>query len=244
MFPEFNPSQLGRFPMTCDNPDVTEGWGEELDRHDDSISTPKPNDGNAKNHKLHVESELPLNPFDPERLRLSQDFASSVGVKEVLLSVPVTKPDNSWFVQTHPSDDYRMVTAVIELKKDREIYLVSPELRSALTTESTFGLRQIVTSITRQGVVFLWPVRLPRADGRIDDWSRTSLEATERARGKWCRVESDMALGAYRVREALGDLPPPNWPDMSFGDLLRIGFKDRFIDSMGHPVLRRLRGES
>ena len=33
-----------------------------------------------------------LDPFDPERLRLSQDFAATVGVKKALLTVPVRKP--------------------------------------------------------------------------------------------------------------------------------------------------------
>jgi hypothetical protein len=27
------------------------------------------------------------------------------------------------------------------------------------------------------------------------------------------------------------------------GEILRIAFKDRYIDSMDHPVLRKLRGE-
>jgi hypothetical protein len=38
-------------------------------------------------------------------------------------------------------------------------------------------------------------------------------------------------------------LSVPEWPDTPFADLLRIAFKGKFIDSISHPVLRRLRGE-
>jgi hypothetical protein len=31
-------------------------------------------------------------PFDPESLRLSQDFSAALGVKKALLTVPVRKP--------------------------------------------------------------------------------------------------------------------------------------------------------
>src|SRR5262245_16706130 len=102
----------------------------------------------------HVEPTFnpaaPPDPFDPARLRLSQDFAATVGVKKALLTVPVRKPDKAWFVHVHASDDYRIETAVIELKEDREVYLVAPELWSALSTEATFGPRAFFTAITRQ----------------------------------------------------------------------------------------------
>ena len=38
--------------------------------------------------------------FDPSRLRLSQNFVESVGVKKALLTVPVRKPGRQDFVRT------------------------------------------------------------------------------------------------------------------------------------------------
>jgi hypothetical protein len=52
-----------------------------------------------------------------------------------------------------------------------------------------------------------------------------------------------MALGAYDVFQANGDLPDPEWPIESLRELLRVGFKDRYIDNKDHLVLRKLRGE-
>jgi hypothetical protein len=186
---------------------------------------------------------VPINPFDPARLRLTQDFASAVGVKKKIITVPVRKPDKSWFVQVHPDQNYHLETAVIELKEDRETYLVDPELWPDLAAEATFGHRALFTTITRQHVVFIWPIRLPGQDGRLDEWNTSALEAATMAQGKWVRVMANMHLGAYEVYEAQGELSAPQFPDVPFADLLHIAFKDCYIDSLDHPVLRKLRGE-
>jgi hypothetical protein len=184
-----------------------------------------------------------LDPFDPASLRLSQDFTASMGVKKVLLAVPVRKPDKSWFVRVHPEESYRLQTAVIELKEDRETYLVAPALWPELAAEATFSPRALFTAANRQGLVFIWPIRLPGPDGRVDEWSRTALEAAQMAGECWVRVAANMSLGAYDVFRATGQFPEPEWPDLSFKELMRIAFKDRYISDRDHPVLRRLRGE-
>jgi hypothetical protein len=181
-------------------------------------------------------------PFDPASLRLSHDFAA-LGVKKALLTVPVRKPDKSWWVRVHPGDDYALQTAVIELKEERETYLVAPALWPQLAAEATFSPRALFTTINRQGVLFLWPIRLPGSDGKVDAWSQSALEAAQKARKGWVRVAANMALGAYEVWEASGDLGEPDWPDKPFRELLATGFKGKLIDSVDHPVLRKLRGE-
>jgi hypothetical protein len=190
------------------------------------------------------ETELTIpDPFDPTRLRLSQDFGANVGVRKLLTTVPVRKPAKEWFIQTHPDPAYRILTTVLELKEDRELYLVDPSLRDALGTESTVSPRQLVTTINRQGVLFLWPIRLPGPDGKIDDWNRSAAEAADRAKGKWVRVAANLILGAYEILEATAVLTPPEWPTIPFREILRIAFKDKFNDALDHPILKKLRGE-
>ena len=53
-----------------------------------------------------------------------------------------------------------------------------------------------------------------------------------------------MSLGAYEIYEARGNLSDPEWPDESMDEIVRIAFRNSFIESYDHPVLRRLRGES
>jgi hypothetical protein len=181
-------------------------------------------------------------PFDPEALRLAPDRAGGLGVKKALLTVPVRRPAREWFIRVHPDPDYRLQTAVIELKEDAETYLVERSLWPELGGETTLTSKMLLTTINRQGTVFLWPVRLPGPDGRLDDWSKSALAAAELAVSRWVRVQPDRSLQACSVLYAeMSD--EPVWPDVPFKALLRVAFKDRYIDSLQHLVLRQLRGE-
>src|SRR5262249_40837725 len=183
-------------------------------------------------------------PFDPEALRLSQNFVATNGLKRLLLTIPVRKPAKNWFIRVHQDAAYRLETNVIEIKEDQETYLVAPSLWPSLPTESTFGTRALCTAINRDGVLFIWPVRLPGSDGKMDQWSRTAKEAAARATNHWVRMAANMSLGAYDVTVASASLGEPTWPQESFKELLEIAFKDKYIDTLDHPVLRKLRGEA
>lgn len=189
-------------------------------------------------------SETIPDPFDPANLRISQDFETQLGVKKALITVPVRKPAKEWFCRVHPSLEYQLDTFAINLKEDQEFYLADPKLRTTLVGEPTYGPWSFVTSVNRQGVLFLWPLRLPGTDGKLDPWSASAIEAVKLARKKWCRVTANMSLGAYEVTTSIIDDPAPQFPDIPFRDLLKIAFKDRFIDSPDHLVLRKLRGEA
>ena len=196
----------------------------------------------AKRDRRREEDSQTVDPFDPARLRLSQDFASAVGIRKPLVCVPVRKPSKESFVRTHPDESYRLQTLVLELKADREVYLVAPELWVELAAEPTVSPRLLVLTVDRQGIAFLWPIRLPGPDGKIDDWSRTALEASRMAQTEWVRLSANMALGAYDIAVATFHAEPA-WPNLSFHEILKIAFRDRVISSWDHPVLRRLRGE-
>lgn len=182
--------------------------------------------------------EVP-NPFDPETLRLPQDFGATAGVKKLLNIVPTRKPGPQDFVRTHPSADYRVTTAVIELS-DEGMFLVSPAVRAELSTE--FVPVTLFTAITRQGTLFLWPCKLPGPDGRSNSWHESALDAAERARTQWIRMKSDRSLGAYQIYEPLDKLSEPEWPDYPFQRILEVAFRDRHLTSLDHPVVKRLRG--
>lgn len=181
------------------------------------------------------------NPFEPANLRLTQNFGASTGVKKLVTTIPVRKPNRQDFVRTHPDPAYRLETAVLELREERETYLVIPDLWPELAGELT--PKVLFTTINRQSVLFLWAIRMPGEDGKLDDWNASALEAAGLARDTWIRVSANMSLGAYDIYQASADLPDPEWPDLPFGKLLEIAFRGRFIDTLDHPVLRRLRGE-
>ncbi|MFZ2092335.1 MAG: hypothetical protein WB037_21855 [Pseudolabrys sp.] len=182
------------------------------------------------------------NPFDPAALRLDQSFADTVGVKKHLVTVPVRKPNRQDFVRVHSHLEYRLTpAAIIEVKEDREVYLVTPNIARELAGE--FTAATLFTTINRQGVLHLWPVKLPGPDGKHNEWHRSAAEAAELAMKGWIRVTANMSVGAYEVFEAIGDLPEPEWPEIPLPEILKIAFSDRIVDRTDHPLVQRLRGQ-
>lgn len=181
-------------------------------------------------------------PFDLTALRLGQDFGAAIGVKKAITTVPVRKPDKQSFVRVRPGEAWRLQTFLLEFKEERESYLVAPALWPELGAE----LKPVClfTGITRQGVLFLWPIKLPGADGRADSWSESALEAAKLCERAWCRVVANMALGGYDVLEAqaVANLPEPEWPALTLQEIVKIAFRGRLVDSLDHPAVRRLQG--
>lgn len=177
---------------------------------------------------------------DISNLRLPQNFEEQVGVKKALLTVPVRKPNNKTFVRVRPEPEWRLDTNIIELKEERESYLVARNLWPDLAAELVPVT--LVAAVDRQRVFFLWPLRLQGE--RVNPWHESAWGAAQLAMRSWIRVQANMALGAYEVFEATGDLGEPGWPELSLQQILSIAFKGRYIESWDHPILKRLRGEA
>jgi hypothetical protein len=195
------------------------------------------------NHHGALPLDVAPDPFDPAALRLPQDFASSIGVKRVLTRIRCGKPERSEFVRVRPGEDWRLETFLLELKGSQdqpgqETYLVQPSLASELTGDVRPAV--VFTAINRQKVPFLWRCWLPSPDGRRNLWTDTLLDAARLAERKWVRVKA--GAGQYDIDEAAGQLSEPEWPELSLGELIRLAFQDRYIESLDHPVIRALRG--
>ncbi len=212
---------------------------------DGSSTQPLPtadDDGNAAAKSVKTGGALSLaERFDPKRLRISQSFGETAGTKKVVTVVQVTKPNQQACFRVHPDPAYRENLAVIVLRESRRVYLVEPGLMGELRDEITCVT--MFTAITRDGGVFLWPVKLPDPDGRPNSWSDSEREAAAQAMTNWARITANMSAGSYQCRVAPGDLAEPQWPDLTFVELLSIGFKgDRFIQTLDHPLVAKLRG--
>jgi hypothetical protein len=187
-------------------------------------------------------SQPPLSAkFDPARLRVSQNFGELAATRKVLTSVPVTKPNKQQWVRVHPAAAYRENLALIEVKESRTMYLVEPSLVYELSEEVIYAT--LHTAMTREGTVFLWPARLPDASGRPNSWNDSARESAAEAVNRWVRVVANMSTGGYDYWVAPGTLAEPEWPALSYCELLSIAFKgDRFIDSLDYPLVARLKG--
>jgi len=183
----------------------------------------------------------PTNPFDPKRLRISGAHSEGPTVRKIVASVQVRKPNRQEYFRVHPDPEMRIDTLLFELRDDRQTYLISPDIAPAIPGEAV--PKTLYTVVTRQGGVLLWPVRLQDEQGRLDEWNVTAHEAAFRAETNWIRLAANMGAGTYDVYEAIDQIAEPEWPELPFERLLEMAFKDRFVDTLDHRVVRRILGE-
>jgi hypothetical protein len=117
-----------------------------------------------------------------DALRLSSDAAAFDGTSEILSHTPVRKPNRHEFFRTRPEPDFWFDTGVFEDKEERETFFVTPKMRDALAGEIKPVL--LVPTITRQGVLILWPLKLPTEGQRHNGWMETAREAAELGKTK------------------------------------------------------------
>jgi hypothetical protein len=177
--------------------------------------------------------------IDLEKVRLSQDFATLTQTEKLLVHVPVRKPLKHQFFRVHPGEEYRLECFVVEIDSN-ETYLVDTALAGAIP-----GLARpvrLLVYVTRYGAPALWPLKLPGEDGKTNPWNESAAECAEKAMEKWVRMVANRELGAYDVIVAKGNLTDPIWPDKTMTELVSKAFRDRYVDSEDHPLLRELSG--
>jgi len=181
------------------------------------------------------------NPFDPRRLRISQGFAEGATARKIVSAVQVRKPNRQEYFRVHPSLDMRIETLLLDFKQEGVTYLVDPEIAPAIPGEA--AAKMLYLAVTRQGALLLWPVRMPDEQGNIDHYNAAAHRAAMMAESSWVRIAANKGAGTYDIYEALDQMAEPDWPEMTFGKILELAFKMRYIETLDHPVVRRLLGE-
>jgi hypothetical protein len=158
--------------------------------------------------------ETPLDPFDPRTYKLQPALLTAAGVEKHIVELTIRKPDKSWWFRVNPDPEYILPAFVIELKEEAENYLVLPPLWQSLHGEPTFVAITLYLAVTRQGKLFLWPVKRPiDPDQQPSRWLRPTLDAVSRATTKWTRIcwntetrQHDVSTSKYAAE--------PEWPDV------------------------------
>ena len=174
------------------------------------------------------------------KFRITQSYGGTLGSKKLVTHVPVGKPSKEKFFQASDSDERSIDVYLYEDKTESTFHLVSPEVSDILD-----GLVRAVTlhlAIDRADNPFLIPVPFPAENGQRNPWHQSLLNGVEHARTKWVRVQSDKSVGVYQIHEAQGDLPAPNWPELSLDELVNIAFAGRVINDLEHPKVQTALG--
>lgn len=180
--------------------------------------------------------------IDFAALRLPTNYGDTLGVKKMLLRVPVKNPNKAEFFRAHADEAMRYPALVYENKEESETYLLTPEMGAILP-----GLARAVilhTCIDRQNNPFFVSVPLPNEDGVRNSWHESRAQALTVAETQWVRMVANKAVGGYDVLVARAPLPAPEWPDSTLDELLKIAFRNHIISDPGHPLIRKLLGDA
>jgi hypothetical protein len=181
--------------------------------------------------------------FDPSRFRLDQNYAERAS-RKVWTTVRVGRPDRERFFRAHPDPTYQQEVLLYRHRETRDVYyLIDPPVAHLVAAESAPYL--VVTALELRGDVFLWPIKLPRPDGRTDEWSQSAVHAATLAETQWIRLVAPPGGRSYEARQAAipEQLPAPVWPEaLTFAELFKLGFREHFIDRPEHPIIHALQG--
>lgn len=180
--------------------------------------------------------------FNLNAIRLKPSYGESISVRRHIARLPVRKPLKTEFFRTRRDEDWQLNTVLLEVREDNEVFLFTrdaydllPELQKPAT---------LYTAVDRNGNPFLIPVPLPGPDGRRNAWHQSLELVVVKAQEKWVRCVANMSAGGYDMLVAEAALTEPEWPDMTFEEMLAMAFRGKVIDGPDHPVVRKLKGSA
>ena len=151
-------------------------------------------------------------------------------------------PNEQEFFRTSPQKNHHLVVGSIADKQDMgRVYIVSGVLLEEVKLKFPKAVRAVELVLTQilAGASLVWPV--PLAEDRGGKWNSTQRAACEQGKTRWTNKTS--GRGEYDIltvnnpKEVDWDSFPP------FRDILRQAASERLIDSLEHPLLKKLRGE-
>ena len=181
-------------------------------------------------------------PFDPSRFAMPSTGAEEFGTRKIRSVIPVNRPGKMEWVQLLDHPDFLLLgAAFLDLQDGGRLYLVVPEIAAQLADD--VKLVKLAPGLTRQDKLFLWPCPMILEGNTPNPWHTSHNDAFNAAKNGWIRMKSNRACGFYDIIEPKKIMPEPDWPDMSFADMLQIAFNDdHIVDRDDHPALRRLKG--
>jgi hypothetical protein len=150
------------------------------------------------------------------------------------------------FFRIRPELEWTFPTGLLDMGRgEDEKYVVAPNLLSEVVETGRFKPVVLYMGITFNGVLFLSDIPTPGEDGKDNEYHRSRRIIYELGKTRWVKMQVNKDLGAYEAFEAKSMLPDPVWPEEPADIIkaLEICFKNNYIDSVDHAVLKELRGE-
>ena len=192
--------------------------------------------------KLELVDSPPDSVFDDiEALRKTATI--KVSRRVVNVNVAVGKPKNNIYFRCHREPAMSLdASVIIGNDGSDDFYFVSPVMLNHHIVLPR--LRKVTIAVVYAwpgGTVSLWPVP-NMEETRVACW-KSARVAFERSKDEWVQMIWNSDKRDYDVVTAEGINTEPLWPgDLVLGNLLKLGFADKIINTPEHPYVLQLRG--
>lgn len=155
-------------------------------------------------------------------------------------TIEIRPPRSQEFIRTHPDPEYRLNTKLFFFEHDGRYYLIKNHLWHKLGDDLISVT--LVPYMTRIGQLFLWPIKSYDRRGRINSWINSAQNAANQGTNRWVRLKPNHTTNKYDISIPCNALEEPEWPVKTLDEIISDAFEDHVINSLEHPVVKRLMG--
>jgi hypothetical protein len=189
------------------------------------------------------------NPWDLTAARNRQK--KDRRVKVVTSYSVASRPGKGSFFRVNPDPEYQ-ISSLLYLARDengmeRDVYFVDWQFTDeVLATEYAvfFQPANLYLAIERHKTKpYVHFVKRPHEGMKDNEWWVSAQYIVELASADWIQPYTPLGGRGYDYMPRQVEIPDPDWPKTSFGEILQIAFRGRFIDSWEHEVMKDLQGK-
>jgi hypothetical protein len=187
----------------------------------------------VSSRQLSVEADYDLNA-----LRAGPE--AEVVVQPDFDTVVVDKPKKTWFVFVHLEWRIEVFLLLPDDSGRQYTHLLAPKV-AALFPEICRRAR-LIPYADRENGLYLWPILLEGADGKLNGYSQSALDRVAQGAGQWARYDTDLARQRYRIYYAHKQSAAPEWPAEGLPRLVKGAFRGNIITSADAEILHQRMG--
>ncbi len=180
-----------------------------------------------------------------DNIRAPSDFDEDLIPEELNPYLPIRMPKKDEYFRACHDKNYSETAMIYydQTEDGVDIYLVLPAVWPLFYTHDT-GVRAILTlAVNRAGHNFILVNKYPIPGNKLSvEWFNHRRKYTADAKTTWLKVKANMGQGCYRVTPAEDQSPVPAFSEKPFGELLALAFGEHIIDTVNHPIARKIRG--
>lgn len=162
--------------------------------------------------------------------------------KQTKVAIGIGKQPSSVAFRLDPKQQKTFVYIVEKIESDagefvrEDYYVVVKSLHGEL--EKHTKLITFHAGMTQYDQAFIYPEKIPNIDGFTESWTASGGQLVKKSEKDWVRAKANFNKKEYEVTCLNLQKRPVKWFD--FNAALNEALKFNIIDSMDHPVLKRL----